>query len=278
MEECRGRYFFCNGQLKDTTGFDDSFLSSPYYIYEVFRVIEGVALFLEDHLQRLEDTCRLSNHCHGFDKASLQKQVAGLIAQNELQTGNIKVVLHRLANQHSELLVYITHHDYPTDSEYEKGVDVSLFKAERHNPNAKVMDVKLRNAANFMKQEKDVYETLLVNAQGCITEGSRSNVFFIRGGKVITPPVEEVLPGITRKYVMEVSRLSGLEVLEENVPARSLVVMEALFISGTSRKVLPVKKAGDLDFDPHHPLLQIIREAFDRKVTDYIRQHKKTLS
>ncbi len=278
MNECLGHFYYHNGILKDTQSFDDSFLSSPHYIYEVFRVIEGVALFLEDHLERLEETCRLAKHCPGFDSSELYKQVVLLIDKNRLETGNIKVVMRKTNDGMPELMVYITEHQYPTTLQYTRGVDLLLFKAERPNPNAKVMDVKLRNATNYVKQQKEVYETLLVNAEGCITEGSRSNVFFIRQGKVITPPVDEVLPGITRKYVMEVSRASGLEVVEEKVPARSLVVMEALFISGTSRKVLPVRKVDDLDFDPHHPLMQMIREAFDLRVADYIRMHKKSFS
>lgn len=277
MNECLGQYFFFNGQPEDTQRFDDSFLSSPQYIYEVFRVIEGVALFLEDHLERLVETCRLAKHCGGFDPSGMHSRVNRLIKLNRMVTGNIKVVMRTTPEGLPEERVYITEHQYPTTQQYEEGVDLSLFKAERHNPNAKVMDVKLRNATNFMKQQKEVYETLLVNAEGCITEGSRSNVFFIRDGKVITPPVEEVLPGITRKYVMEVCQSSGLEVVEEKVPARSLVVMEALFISGTSRKVLPVKKVDELDFDPCHPLVQKIRQAFDLKVEDYIRVHKKLL-
>ncbi len=278
MQECLGQYFFYNGQLKDYESFDDSFLSSSHYIYEVFRVIEGVPLFLEDHLERLVETCRLAKHCTAFDPLEMQQQVQALIARNRMETGNIKIVMRNTPEGLPEQMVYITQHQYPSPHQYEEGVALSLFKAERHNPNAKVMDVKLRNAANFMKQQKDVYETLLVNAEGCITEGSRSNVFFIRDGKVITPPVEEVLPGITRKYVMEVCRSLGLEVVEEKVPARSLVVMESLFISGTSRKVLPVKRVDQLDFDPHHPLVQKIRQAFEQTVEEYISNHKKSLS
>lgn len=278
MQECLGQYFFHNGQLKDYESFDDSFLSSSHYIYEVFRVIEGVPLFLEDHLERLVETCRLAKHCTAFDPLEMQQQVQALIARNRMETGNIKIVMRNTPEGLPEQMVYITQHQYPAPHQYEEGVALSLFKAERHNPNAKVMDVKLRNAANFMKQQKDVYETLLVNAEGCITEGSRSNVFFIRDGKVITPPLEEVLPGITRKYVMEVCRSLGLELREEKVPARSLVVMEALFISGTSRKVLPVKRVDELDFDSHHPLVQKIRQAFEQTVEEYISNHKKSLS
>ncbi len=275
INECLGKVYLQNRKLIDVSQFDDSFLLSQSYIYEVFRVQEGVALFLEDHLSRLEQTCQLSNYCPGFDVSEVYDQVYALIRANNLETGNIKVVLRLDDKDQPDFRVYINPHQYPTQEQYIKGVDLSLFKAIRNNPNAKVMDLRLRNATNLAREQLNVYEALLVDNKGCITEGSRSNIFFIRNDKVITPPVEDVLPGITRKHVMEVCRQLQIKVVEEKVPARSLVVMEALFISGTSRKVLPVKHVDGLGFDPAHPLLLQIREGFDEKVRRYIQGHVK---
>jgi branched-chain amino acid aminotransferase len=272
MKECLGKLYVLNGQLTDTATFDDSFLNQPHYIYEVFRVIEGVALFLEDHLERLEETCRLANHSPDTDFHQMHDQVYQLIKANTLQMGNIKVVMVRTPGDEPQCMIYITEHQYPTLRQFEEGVDLSLFRGIRHNPNAKVMDAKLRRATNEIKKQKDVYETLLIDEQGCITEGSRSNVFFIRQNKIITPPLEDVLPGITRRHVIEVCKHLSLPVSEEKVLARSLVVMEGVFISGTSRKVLPAKRVDELSFDPKHPLILLIREAFEHKVQDYTRQ------
>lgn len=275
INECLGKVYLQNGRLTGVAQFDDTFLLSQSYIYEVFRVQESVALFLEDHLSRLEQTCQLSNYCPGFDVSEVYDQVYALIGANNLETGNIKVVLRLDDKNQPDFRVYINPHQYPTQEQYSKGVDISLFKAIRNNPNAKVMDLRLRNATNLAKEQLNVYETLLVDDNGCITEGSRSNVFFIRNDKVITSPVEDVLPGITRKHVMEVCRQLQIDLLEEKVPARSLVVMEALFISGTSRKVLPVRQVDSLDFDPAHPILLKIRKGFDEKVKHYIRRQKQ---
>lgn len=262
-----------NGCETPSAHFDASFLSSPHYIYEVFRVIDGVPLFVEDHLERLKQTCELSEHCPGFSLGDIHEQVKLLLKYNSLQTGNVKIALFSKEGK-QQLLVYITGHQYPTREQFLEGVPVALFRGIRHNPNAKIMDVKLRNATNVMKEEKEVYETLLVDTEGCITEGSRSNVFFIRDGRLITPPVKDVLPGITRKHIIEVCCDLGLEVAEESVPARSVVIMEAAFISGTSRKVLPVNKIDELDFPSDHPMTRKIQEAFNKRVQDYITARK----
>ncbi len=270
MRECLGKLFIDNGNITDKSAFKDTFLNYPHYIYEVFRVIDGVALFLEDHLDRLKKTCELSEHCHGFSSEDIYRQVYKLIKANNFSYGNMKMVLYMDAQKSRHFLVYITEHQYPSQQQYNDGVPVALFNGIRENPNAKVMDVKLRNATNNMKQELKVYETLLVDQEGCITEGSRSNVFFIRNGKVITPPLQDVLPGITRKHIIEVCENNSIPLTEEKVPARSVVVMEAAFISGTSRKVLPVNRIDNLEFDHDHPLTRKLQKGFNNRVADYI--------
>jgi len=270
MRECLDNLFIHNGKITETSAFDDSFLKNPHYIYEVFRVIDGIALFLEDHLNRLKETCNLSEHCPGFSSGDIYRQVYEVIKANNFSFGNMKMVLYNDDQGNNHFLIYITSHQYPTPRQFENGVPVALFRGIRANPNAKVMDVRLRNATNLVKEEMEVYETLLVDDEGCITEGSRSNVFFIRNGKVITPPLQDVLPGITRKHIIEVCRNLSLPMVEEKVPARSIVVMEAVFISGTSRKVLPVNRIDNIEFDAHHPVTRQIRNAFNDVVEKYI--------
>ena len=275
MQECTGKFFSQNGKLTDTQNFDSSFLSSPHYIYEAFRVIDGVALFLEDHLGRLEETCRLSKKCHGFSLEEVYRQVYKVIEANNFSFGNMKIVLYHVPEKGNLFKIYITEHQYPTEEQYLNGVAVALFKGVRHNPNAKIMDVKLRNATNLMKEQRDVYETLLVDNDGCITEGSRSNVFFIRNDEVITAPLQDVLPGITRKHIFEVCNNLKIPLKEKKIPARSVVVMEAAFITGTSRKVLPVNRIDELVFDASHPITQKIQKGFHERVNAYILSHKK---
>ncbi len=274
MTECLGKYYIHNGSLTHVKQFDSSFLSDPHYLYEVFRVIDGIALFLEDHLARLEQTCIISEHCIGFDHDDTKKKVYELIKANSFKEGNIKIVIKQNSASTGTFIIYITEHQYPTDKQFKEGVGVALQMGVRHNPNAKVMDVSLRSQATLIKNTKDVYETLLVDKDKCITEGSRSNVFFIRNNKVITPPLKDVLPGITRKRIMEACKELSIKVLEERVMARSIVVMEAVFISGTSRKVLPVNRIDEVKFDPDHPITRQIQDAFNHKVRVYLKKHQ----
>ena len=275
MPECIQKYFVRNGQLIESARFDESFLSEPHYIYEVFRVIDGIALFVEDHLDRLEQTVTLSGSPLELIPHDFFGQVNTLISAHELKVGNIKVVLLASKNgQEGVFLVYVMEHQYPTDQEFTEGVPLSLVKGIRENPNAKVMDVELRSATNLIKKSQQVYETLLVDEDHWITEGSRSNVFFVRGHELITPPVEDVLPGVTRKHVIGLCGKLNIPLREARVPETSLGKMDAVFITGTSRKVLPANRIDELPFSPDNAMVRALQAAFNHKVESYLQAKK----
>ena len=147
---------------------------------------------------------------------------------------------------------------YPDAALYESGVRTELFSGERKNPNIKMMDQELRDAADAAIKRSGAFEVLLVDRKGNITEGSRSNVFFIKDNKVVTPPTEQVLPGVTRSKVIDVAGALGLELHQIPVAAESAGDYDAAFISGTSLEVLPVSEIGDLHFDVHNKVLREI--------------------
>lgn len=272
MAECLGKYFLRNGQLLETTSFACDFLSKPHYIYEVFRVIEGIPLFIEDHLERLRQTVTLSGFSEDIIPGDFIEQVRKLVEANQLKEGNIKVVvLPGEGDEAGAFLIYVMEHQYPTEEQFVHGVALALHQGVRHNPNAKVMDVNLRSHTNAIKQEQQVYETLLVDEQGCITEGSRSNVFFALGDELITPPVEDVLPGVTRKYVVKLCQELGIPLKEQKVPESSLAEMDGVFITGTSRKVLPAFRIDEWLFPPDYPIIRKLQQAFNREVEEYFR-------
>ncbi len=275
MPECIGRFFIRNGRLMEVQHFDSTFLADPHYIYEVFRVVGGIPLFIEDHLDRLQKTITLTGARFRWSLSEIGTQAKDLVLANNMKTGNIKIVFRPgHAPDMDQLLVYITEHQSPTENQYRKGVGVMLFRGVRQNPNAKVMDVELRRQTREHKSGKGVYEALLVDHNGCITEGSRTNVFFICNMELITPPLEDVLPGITRKYIIQLCRQLNIPIKEEKVKVKDLPDMEGVFISGTSRKVLPVNRIDELPFEADHPLTRQLQEVFNEKVKKYLESQK----
>ena len=272
-EICRD-FFSLNHHLVKTPEFSDRFNPPPAYIYEVFRVSKQVALFIEDHLERFFNSAKLSDVETGTDINQMMESIRRVIADNPSGDGNIKLALYYDPDGQRQLFIYFTPHQYPSAEQYKEGVDVELYTAERDNPNAKVMHVAMRQSANEAKHQHEVYELLLVDRKGFITEGSRSNVFFIKGNQLITPPADTVLEGITRKQILHLCNLNNISWSEAYVHQSEISAYDALFISGTSRRVLPVKKVNVAVFNTSHPIIQKLQLLFENMVADYISTKK----
>ncbi|HOI88085.1 MAG TPA: aminotransferase class IV [Lentimicrobium sp.] len=270
MPECAREFFMLNGELLPVSLFDRHFSPPAFYSYEVFRTDEGVALFLEDHLERFFATARLAGFNPAMDGKGTQELIYRLIRKNSPGEGNIKIAAYPGRDGKLQIFIYFVVHSYPTAEQFRNGVKVDLFHAERENPNAKVMNVRLRKETDTIKENQEVYEVLLVDRNGFITEGSRSNVFFIRNNCLITPPSGTVLMGITRKQIMEMCSENDIPVLEKQVHHSEIGSFEGLFISGTSRRVLPVMQAGEQMLPPVPALVYRLQLLFEQRVKLYI--------
>ena len=231
--------------------------------YEVIRLIDGKLLFLSDHLARL----RLSLSGSGIEYPGNQRIIESLgllIKENSFREGNIRICLQQTNRNELVLQCYFIPYFYPDSSMYVKGVKLAIYPHMRPNPGIKKWDDRFRNSVSRYILEHAVYEAALINPENQITEGSRSNIFFIdRAGKLITTPNKDVLPGITRKYVMEIAARDGIQIEEKTISTNELESLVSVFISGTSPKVLPVKQIDDFIFDVNHPLLRLLMDQFE---------------
>jgi branched-chain amino acid aminotransferase len=87
------------------------------------------------------------------------------------------------------------------------------------------------------------YEAILLNAQGRLAEGSSSNVFLVRDGRLLTPaPESGILLGITRGLVLDLARGGGIEAAEESLADDDLRRADEAFITSTLKGLLPVRR------------------------------------
>jgi branched-chain amino acid aminotransferase len=233
-------------------------------VYEVIRVDEGVPLFLEEHLERFFNSARLAGTVIRYTGDEIADLLIQLIHRNEVVEGNILLLCKK------NLKAFFIQHKYPEDQWYTSGVSCGLLKAERKNPNAKVFLTSVRQMADDLMQKEGLYEVLLVDHHENITEGSRSNVFFVSGEKLLTPPGYEVLLGITRQRTIQLAKHAGIPVAEEDVALKDLQGLQAAFITGTSPKILPVSQIGTCRFNPMNSVVQELRKAYDKLIDDYI--------
>lgn len=262
-------FFIYDGEIRPNTQFIPS--ENEGGVYEVLRVIEGVPLFLEDHLSRFFHSARLASKIIRFTESQMTDMLSRLIRQNNQKEGNI------LISCKDHLKAFFITHSYPAPEMYIHGVECGILRAERENPNAKVFQTTVRQNANRMMEESGFFEVLLMDHFERITEGSRSNVFFVSGTQIITPPGNEVLLGITRQKTIEMARQLDITLREHDVYFKDMMSYDAVFITGTSPKILPVRKIGEMGFDPANGLLQKLIRYYDQMIGSYIQLKKVSI-
>jgi branched-chain amino acid aminotransferase len=250
-------------------------------LYEVVRVVDGVPLFLEKHLERLKNSADIVNLKLWLSIEEIKAKMLELMKVNKVDQGNIKIVFNfnkEGLQKRNTFLVYFLKHHYPTKQQYEKGVPTIICSMERTNPNAKVINTNLKNVTDEMMKKTGAYEAVLVDKNDYITEGSRSNIFMVKNGTVVTAPIDDVLPGITRQFIIEACRRENIKFSEERVKYQEIDKLEALFITGTSPKVLAINKVNDYIFPSStNIIVQNIISAYNRIIEEYIRINKELI-
>lgn len=277
MERCVGSYFLKNLQLMPASSFEQQLTDISNGIYEVIRVINKIPLFWEEHMHRLNESITLKKLSIDLSPSVILKAIQQLSAVNNIVNGNIKLLIKAGPdddqNQWDHFLYFIPH-QYPRSQDYQEGVKVILFRAERANPNVKAADLNLRSVIAEQLEMRSAYEALLVDPKGIITEGSRSNVFWIKEQRLYTAPRCRILPGITREAIVQLCMEKNYPVLETEVSLDQISKMDAVFLTGTSPKVLPVKIIEDEVFESaSHPLVQDIMKAYDKMIDTYLAQN-----
>lgn len=256
------KYFIYNGELKPIKKFIPS--ENDGGIYEVLRVVNGMPLFLDEHLERFFKSAEIAGKKILFSKKEIIYSLNLLIVKNEVEIGNI------LISCKNNLKVFFIPHVYPTDEQYSSGVSCGILYAERANPNAKVFQTSVRQQANTLITENGFYEVLLADKNEVITEGSRSNVFFIKGTELITTKASKVLLGITRMKTLQCAETLNIVVRERDVKLKDLTDYDAAFLTGTSLGVLPIKSVGELTFNVGDKVLRQLMVQFNSLIVKSI--------
>ncbi len=242
-------YLIVNSEIIEAQGFDLAEYTKGNSIYEVIRIINGIPLYLEEHIARLRKSENLLGVTLNKTNQELMHEVKQVIKKNNIHNQNIKIICSNLEEKEQHILLFGINSYYPPKLVYQKGIKTILYRAIRHNPNIKANNINQRQMINQELKNKNVFEALLVNDANQITEGSRSNLFFVKGDKIFTSPADKVLQGITRMKLLEVCNLNNIEVIEKNIEVDSLNDYEGAFLTGTSINVLPIQKIDGIFFN-----------------------------
>jgi branched-chain amino acid aminotransferase len=261
MNECFGEKFILNGTIQPSDIFDNSLIYEGDSVYEVIRMTRGIPVFFHDHIERLYNSVRNQQQELPADIDALRRAIISLTRSDRRKEANLKIVFN-YNNGVQSWLVYFVEPIYPSDEQYKKGVKGILFRAERKDPESKVINHKLRSAIYYRLILEGAYEALLVNEKNLITEGSRSNIFFVKGNTLCTAPDNLILGGITRKYILEICAGEGIRMEMKCVSCNDIEKYDSVFMTGTSPTVLPFCCIDERIFNAELPLLEHLRKLY----------------
>lgn len=277
MDKCIEKYFLFGEELKKSEEFDNYNSSKGKSLYEVIRISDGIPIFFMEHLNRLQNSADIMKYSLCITRDEIIDGVILLIRENKVKNGNIKLVInYNPSGKNSDnndfdekFLVYFVPHSYPSALQYTEGVKTITYHGERSNPNAKVINNEFRDNVNLQINSKNVYEAILVDDAGFITEGSKSNIFMVKGTTVVTSKVENVLPGITRQFIIKTCEKLNIKFEEKNIHESEIKSLTGLFISGTSPKVLPIESVDEISFNSSkNSIIKAIMKGFDDEVNE----------
>ena len=218
---------------------------------------QGPAIFrAPEHAQRLLNSAKIYRIETDFTRDDLVAAMVELVKANGTWPCYLRPIILRGYGEagvnpfNSPTEVYIANYEWGKYLSHgdEEGVDVCISSWNRLAPNT--MPAMAKSGANYMNSQLIKMEAILngyvegiaLDSNGYVSEGSGENLFVVREGRLLTPPLaSSVLPGITRDSVMKLAQEMGIPVAEQMLPREMLYVADEVFFSGTAAEITPIR-------------------------------------
>lgn len=232
--------------------------SSLFEGIRCYSTPQGPAIFrLREHIKRLHESCHVYRMPLEYSVEQLMEACLETVRINGFKECYLRPVAFRgygpfgVNPLNNPVEVYIASWvwgKYLGAEAIEDGVDVCVSSWARMHPNT--LPPTAKAGANYMNSQLIKMEAVLngfvegiaLDTQGYVSEGSGENLFVVRDGKVITPPLSSAgLTGITRDSAIQIARNLGYEIVEALIPRATLYTADEVFFTGTAAEITPIR-------------------------------------
>jgi branched-chain amino acid aminotransferase len=229
-------------------------------IYEVLRSYQGTPFRFGDHYAQLSRSCEALRLRLIYDEDNLWLIVRELLRQNDLSEHDGYIRITVFGAEINQLLSAsgVTTHTFaharrfvpPKPAKYKKGVKarISSYRISPYSPTAGhcticyLPMILARRAA----WDHGLDEVFVQSTEGGIAEGSTSNLFIVKDGRITTPPAEEGIQlSVTRGVVLELAKALGIPAVEKSVTRKALLDADEVFIANSLIQIMPVREVDD---------------------------------
>lgn len=252
----------------------------------------GPAIFrLDEHLDRLRDSCRIYHAEIPYTKRQLEEAVMETVRANKMKACYIRPVVYRgygdvgvnpLNNPVDVAIAVWDWGSYLGDEALAQGIDACVSSWARPAPNT--LPTIAKSGGNYLNAQlikieavKDGYnEGIALDVFGHVSEGSGENIFVVKHGEVYTPPFSSsILLGITRSSVITLLKEAGYTIVESQISRELLTIADELFFTGTAAEITPIRsvdrfpvgdgKPGPVTKEAQRRFFEIVRNADDAR-------------
>jgi len=182
-------------------------------VYEVMRLIDGIPLFFDEHIKRLKHSLALMSYQEIGDPKQLYKNIVELAQKNDIKDHNMRLEMGVNASGEKMCVLYGVTTFYPDTTYYSEGVEAVTTEIVRHTPHAKVINQAYLAHISQIKLEYNVFEVIIMDSHHKLAEGSKSNLFFVKGNTLYSAKSKDILMGITRLKILEVAKALSIALI-----------------------------------------------------------------
>ncbi|PAW60773.1 MAG: branched-chain-amino-acid transaminase [Verrucomicrobiia bacterium Tous-C3TDCM] len=224
-------------------------------VFEGIRFYNGRVFRLEEHISRLYDSARAILLNMPWTQEQVCQFTVDTIKANGLSDGYVRLVVTRgtgglglnpyLCERPSMFIIASTISLYPEEY-YTNGLAIITCATRRPTPAALMPQVKSLNYLNNIMAKVEAIqsgamEAVMLNEQGYVAECTGDNLFLLKNGKLLTPPVSDgALDGVTRRVILELADQLGIPWAEQTLTRYDIFVADECFLTGTAAEVIPV--------------------------------------
>lgn len=229
-------------------------LLNGWGVFSTIRVIHGVMFAWEKHWERMSRDAALMRVPMPERAGELKEQLERVIAANEAVEATLRVAVVRnkggafqaphLERDYDVVAYTVNLQDWGTAAR----LDVQEQGRHAASPMSGLKLTSWSNNLTFLEQAKarGFDEVVLLNERGEVSECTSANLFVVRGGSVLTPPLSSgCLPGVTRLLLLDEVKVDGVTVEEATLRLEDLYEADEVFMTSTTRELLPVVQVGE---------------------------------
>lgn len=236
----------------------DLSIQRGYGVFDFFKVVNSAPVFLEEHLTRFYFSAEQMRLNVQYSKETLKEIIYELLKKNNSVNTGVRITLtggysadgYQISNPN--LIIALHSFSPPTSDQFSKGIKLISYQHQRQLPHVKSIDYLMGIWLQPIIKQHHAND-VLYHQNGMVSECPRSNFFIVANNDVLVTPSKNILKGVMRSKIIEVAQ-AGFKVEERDLHLDEIKTAKEVFITSTTKTILPVKQIDDDEFPSDRPV------------------------